>query len=131
MSREALVATTLADLADTLVDDFDVVDLLTLLADRCVELFDFVAAGVMLISPRGDLRVVASSSAAVHIVEVFEEQSEEGPCPDCYRTGRPVAVEDLSQAGDRWPDFVPRALAAGFQSVHACLCACETRPSAP
>ena len=56
MSREALVAQTLVSLADTLVDDFDVVELLTLLSDRSVEIFDVAAAGVMLISAAGDLR---------------------------------------------------------------------------
>ena len=119
MSREALVAQTLVSLADTLVDDFDVVELLTLLSDRSVEIFDVAAAGVMLISAAGDLRVVASSSDQMHILELFEEQSEEGPCPDCYRAGQPVVNQDLAGATDRWPHFAPRAIAAGFRSVHA------------
>src|SRR6476620_5264009 len=119
MSREEIVAQTLVDLADTLVDEFDVVDLLTLLSDRCVEVFDVAAAGVMLVSPGGELRVVASSSDKMHILELFEEQSEDGPCPDCYRSGRPVLSDDLSTETGRWPHFAPEALAAGFQSAHA------------
>ena len=87
MPREALLARTLVELADTLVDDFDVVELLTRLTDRCVEMFDVAAAGLMLASPEGDLRVVASSSEEMRLVELFELQSQEGPCPDCYRTG--------------------------------------------
>ena len=118
MSREALVAQTLVDLADTLVDDFDVVDLLTLLADRSVEVFDVAAAGVMLISAAGDLRVVASSSDKMHVLELFEEQSKEGPCPDCYRAGAPIDAI-LAESLDRWPEFAPQAMAAGFLSVHA------------
>ena len=62
MPREALLARTLVELADTLVDDFDVVELLTLLTDRCVEVLDVGAAGLMLAAPDGDLRVMASSS---------------------------------------------------------------------
>jgi GAF domain-containing protein len=119
MSREGLVAQTLVDLAETLVDEFDVVDLLTLLADRCVAVFDVAAAGVMLVSPAGELRVVASSSDKMHVLELFEEQSEEGPCPDCYRTGMPVINESLSAKMDRWPHFAPQAIAAGFASVSA------------
>ena len=90
MPREALLARTLVELADTLVADFDVVDLLTLLADRCVEVLEVGAAGLMLAGPDGELRVMASSSEAMRVLELFELQSKEGPCLDCYRSGRPV-----------------------------------------
>ena len=53
MSRESDVVQSLVEMADTLVDDFDVVDLLTGLADRCVSLLGVSAAGVMLMSPEG------------------------------------------------------------------------------
>ncbi|MHB8670399.1 MAG: GAF domain-containing protein [Acidimicrobiales bacterium] len=119
MSREALLAQTLVELADTLVDDFDVVELLTLLADRCVEVLDVAAAGLMLVAPEGDLRVVASSSEAMRVVELFELQSQEGPCLDCYRTGQPVLNQDLGAAGGGWPRFGPVALEAGYRSAYA------------
>jgi GAF domain-containing protein len=118
MSREALLARTFVDLADTLVADFDVVDLLTLLTDRCVEVFDVDAAGVILVAPDGELRVLASSSEGMRILELFELQNHEGPCLDCYRTGRPIVNQDLATGG-RWPRFSPEALAAGFRSAHA------------
>lgn len=117
--REALLARTLVELADTLVDDFDVVELLTLLTDRCVEVLDVSAAGLMLVAPDGGLRVVASSSDAMRVLELFEVQSEEGPCMDSYRTGRAVVNEDLAAGTERWPRFAPVALEAGFRSVHA------------
>src|SRR6202171_5506343 len=110
MSREALLARTLVELADTLVDDFDVVELLTLLADRCVDVLDVGAAGLMLVAPDGDLRVMASSSEAMRLLELFEMQSEEGPCLDCYRTGRPVVNQDLATVNGRWPRFAAEAL---------------------
>jgi GAF domain-containing protein len=119
MPREALLARTFVELADTLVDDFDVVELLTLLAHRCVELLDVAAAGLMLIAPEGDLRVVASSSEEMRVVELFEAQSQEGPCPDCYRTGEPSFNEDLRALDEGWPRFRPVAIEAGFLSVHA------------
>ena len=90
MPREALLARTFVELADSLVDEFDVVDLLTLLADRCVDVLDVAAAGLMLASPTGALRVVASSSDAMRVLELLEEQSEEGPCPECFRARRPL-----------------------------------------
>lgn len=119
MTREALLARTLVELADTLVDDFDVVELLTRLADRCVEVLDVQAAGIMLAAPDGQLRVMASSSEAMRVLELFEIQAQEGPCLDSHRTGLPVVNQDLAAVNGRWPRFATEALGAGFQSVHA------------
>jgi GAF domain-containing protein len=109
----------LVELADNLVDDFDVLEILTLLTDRCVEVFDVTAAGLMLAAPDGKLRVVASSSEEMRLLEVLELQSQEGPCPDCYRSGEPVLNRNLAAVGRLWPMFAPAAIKAGFQSVHA------------
>lgn len=118
MPREALLARTLVELADTLVDDFDVVELLTTLTDRSVEVVDVAAAGLMLAVPGGELRVMAFSNEAARLLELFELQSQEGPCLDCYRSGEPATSEDL-ESEPRWPRFAPVALQAGFRSVHA------------
>jgi len=117
--RETLLARALVELADTLVADFDVVELLTRLADRCVEVLDVGAAGLMLAGPDGELRVMASSSETMRMLELFELQAKEGPCLDCYRSGAPVLEADLAVIGTRWPHFAPEALAAGFRSVQA------------
>lgn len=119
MTRETVLARTFVELADTLVDDFDVVDLLTRLADRCVEILDVDAAGIMLARPDGQLRVMASSSEAMRVLELFEVQAQEGPCLDCHHSGEPVVNQDLATVNGRWPQFAPEALAAGFRSVHA------------
>lgn len=120
MTREAALARTFVELADTLVDDFDVVDLLTRLTDRCVELLGVVAAGLVLVVD-GDLRLMASSSEAMRILEVFELQSDEGPCMDCYRTGQTLLNLDLasSEMQERWPRFTPEAIRSGFRYAHA------------
>lgn len=119
MSREEKLARTLVELADTLVADFDVVELLTRLTDRCVEVLDVAAAGLMLVAPEGDLRVMASSSETMRVLELFELQAQEGPCLDCYRTGRPVANPDLKAGDGGWPRFAPTAIEAGFRAVQA------------
>ena len=87
-AREAQLVRTFVEVADTLVADFDVVELLTSLANRCVELFDASEAGLLLADRTGGLRVIASSSTAMADLEVFELQHYEGPCIDCFRTGR-------------------------------------------
>ena len=119
MLREESLVRTFVQLTDTLVDDFDVVELLTVLADRCVDVLDVAAAGLMLANANGELRVVASSSEKMRLLELFELQAEDGPCPECYRTGVPVLHPRLSTDDLRWPRFAPRALAAGFLAVHA------------
>jgi GAF domain-containing protein len=119
MSREELLVTTLVGLADSLVDDFDVIDVLSLLSDRCVELFDVDAAGVMLAAPSGLLHAVASSSDSMRVLELFELQTNEGPCVDSYRSGTPIVNLRLSVEDGRWPRFTPRVLADGYRSVHA------------
>ena len=118
-SRQARLAQTFVELADTLVNDFDVVDFLHLLARRCIELLDVAEAGLLLADPAGTLQVMASSSERARLLELFQLQNEEGPCLDSYRSGQGVMSEDLDAAVERWPRFVAEARAAGFRSVCA------------
>jgi GAF domain-containing protein len=120
MARESLLIATLVELADNLVDNYDVIDVLTVLSDRCVEAIDVDAAGVMLASPGGELQFVASSSESMRVLELFQIQADEGPCVDCYRDGKAIVNNSLSDSLERWPLFSPKALEYGFRSVH-CL----------
>jgi GAF domain-containing protein len=119
MTREADVVRSLVEMADTLVDDYDVVDLLTGLAGRCVSLLGASAAGVMLASPSGSLGLVASSSEAMRLLELFELQAQEGPCLDAFRTGQRIEHEVLVAGSGPWPAFTAAALQAGFHSAFA------------
>jgi len=118
MDQELLTGT-FVDLADTMVADFDIIDFLHLLADRSVQLLEVSAAGVVLADPRGQLRLVAASSEAARLLELFQLQDDEGPCLDAIRTGQPVIEPDMDRARQRWPRFAPAALEAGFAAVHA------------
>src|SRR6202161_2473734 len=113
-----LLSETFVELTDTLVAGFDVIDFLHVLTDRSVELLDVSAAGLLLADPRGELRVVAASSEAARLLELFQLQSDQGPCLDCFRTGQPVSAADLS-AGQRWPQFAAAAEQAGFCAVQS------------
>ena len=119
MARESLLVATLVELADNLVDHYDIIDVLTVLSDRCVEAIDVDAAGVMLASPGGELQFVASSSESMRVLELFQIQADEGPCVDCFRSGQAIVNHSLSETDGRWPLFTPRALAQGFRSVHS------------
>lgn len=110
---------TFVELADTLVADFDVLDFLHLLTARCTELLDAIAAGVLLADPAGDLRVMAASSEQVRLLELFQLQNDQGPCLDCYRSGQPVSVSDLSAVQLRWPRFSAQAREHGYSAVLA------------
>jgi GAF domain-containing protein len=119
MKREQRLTETFVELADSLVDGFDVVDLMVLLTERCVELLDATAAGLLLADPTGHLRLIAATSEASELVELFQVQNEEGPCQDCFVTGRPVNAADLRAESGRWPRFAPFAMERGFRSANA------------
>jgi GAF domain-containing protein len=117
-TTQTLIAETFVPLADSLVDDFDIVELLTVLADRCVQLLDASAAGILLADQEGRLQVVAVSSEQARLLELFQLQNHEGPCLDCFSTGQAVVNADLSRP-NHWPMFTEEAQAAGFRSVQA------------
>lgn len=108
---------TLVMLVDTMVDEYDVVEFLHGLAERCVTLLDISEAGIMLADRTGQLQYAASSNEQMRLVELFELQIDEGPCLDAFRRGEPVVSASPDDADRRWPEFGPHARAAGFASI--------------
>lgn len=119
MIREQRLTRVFVELADTLVANFDAIDLLHTLTERTVDLLSVDAAGLVLADQRGRLQVLAATSHQARLLELFELQNEEGPCLDCYTTGEQVVNVDLAEGGSRWPKFTSASLEAGFRSVHA------------
>lgn len=117
--RERKLVEAFVELADTLVEDFDLVEFLSTLTERVVELEIASEVGILLVDEAGDLQFIAASHERTHLLELFQVQNEEGPCQDCFSTGLPVTVTDLRQTRDRWPLFAPKALETGFRSVQA------------
>jgi hypothetical protein len=114
-----LLSQTFVELTDTMVAGFDVIDFLHVLTDRSMQLLDASAAGLLLADPRGELRVVAASSEAARVLELFQIQNDQGPCLDCFRAGQPIDAADLAAAARRWPRFAAAAQQAGFAAVQA------------
>lgn len=113
------LAQVFVEVADTLVDEFDLIEFLQRVTTLTSGLVDARAAGLMLGDHRGRLQLVAGSDERAEMLELFQVQSREGPCQDCYRQGHPVINADLQHAAGRWPQFAPLAVSAGFKSVHA------------
>jgi len=113
------IAEVFVEVADTLVDDFDLIDFLHLVTRRSAQLADVAAAGLLLADHRGQLQFMAASAEEARLLELFQVQNHEGPCQDAFRTGQAVGDADLTEAHARWPVFAPRAVSAGYRSVHA------------
>ncbi len=107
------------DVADTLVDEFDLLDFLHRLTEHAATVSGARAVGLMMLDQDDVLRYMGSTSDSARMLELLQLQSAEGPCLDCSRSGRAVVNADLTEATERWPVFAPAALAAGFRSVHA------------
>ncbi len=117
-TSKTLLSRTIVQLADSLVDEFDIIELLTLLSHRCVELFDAGAAGILLGDQRGTLQVVAASTEQARLLELFQLQNDQGPCLECFSSGERVLSGDLV-SDDRWPLFRAEAMQQGFHAVQA------------
>lgn len=121
MSREQQLTLAFVQVADTLTDDFDVIDFLQQLCARCVELLDVAAAGVLLADAREDLQLLAASDERARLLELFALQHDQGPCVACFTSGQARTGVDLSdpQIAEEWPRFTARARADGFTIGHA------------
>lgn len=121
MVREARVLEVVLEAVDSLVDDFDLIEFLHMLCDRCVELLDMTAAGIMLADPEGELQLIAASDEHTRLLELFAIQHDQGPCLDCLRTGRARLDIDLTSAvvTAPFPAFAGKARRAGFVTTHA------------
>jgi GAF domain-containing protein len=119
MISTARLSDLFVEVADTLVDDFDVIDFLHNLTIHAADISGAAAVGLMLTDQQGRLQFMAASNSTGEDLELYQLQNVEGPCLDCFATGKPVVNADLMDAGDRWPVFAPRAVELGYRSVHA------------
>lgn len=119
LQRQADLAQRFVALADTLVDDYDVVEVLDGLMGTCLELLDVDEAGLLLNDAQGKLQRVASSSEEARLLELLQAQTREGPCFESVHTGRSVLIGAIGSTRGRWPTFSARAMEAGFHSVYA------------
>lgn len=118
-TREDQLVGTFVALADSLVDEFDVVEVLQRLVEDCTVLFDAVAAGILLLSPTQHLEVLVSTSERSEFVGLMQLKAGQGPCVEAVDTGEVVTVADLDEVMDRWPAFAADARRSGFSAIHS------------
>ncbi len=114
--RNQQLAQVLAEFAHTLGTDFSIQKILDHLVQRIVDVLPVTGAGVMLMGEHQELHFVAASNEPVLSIEALQNELNEGPCLEAYRSGQPVAVADL-RLDARFPRFSPRALASGLAAV--------------
>lgn len=119
VQRQVSLAQRFVALADTLVDDYDVVEVLDGLMGTCLELLDVDQAGLLLNDAQGNLQRVASSSEEARVLELLQVQTREGPCFEAVQSGEIIIVDNITEQSGRWPTFAQRAVADGFNSVYA------------
>ena len=119
MARDEHLGRAFVELADTLVEGYDVIEFLHLLTERCVSLLGVAEAGVVLADARGEVRALGSSSERMRLMELIELQRRDGPYLDCWQHGGKVREDDLEANVGRWPHFGPAAVSAGFRSAYA------------
>jgi GAF domain-containing protein len=115
----ARLARAFVEVADTLVDEFDVIEFLQMLTERVAGFFETAQVGLMLADQHDRLTFTAASDENARLMELIQLQYGGGPCLDAFRTGRLVTNVDLAEAASRWPEFAVRASESGFRSVHA------------
>ena len=118
-TREGLLTQAFVRLADTLVADYDVIELCQQLVNDSIELLPASAAGLLLGDHHDSLEVLVSTSEQTRLLELFQLQADAGPCLDAYRTGEQVLVPQLAAHSHRWPLFADRVLSEGFRAVYA------------
>ncbi|MGW0641278.1 GAF and ANTAR domain-containing protein [Streptomyces sp. EN27] len=120
MSREQQVSKVFVQVADSLIDDFDLIEFLEELCAHCVELLDVSAGGILLANEKDLLHTIAASDQTTHLLELFAIQHDQGPCLDCYRTRGARCNIDLHDpaATASWPVFAEQARRSGFRMSH-------------
>jgi GAF domain-containing protein len=112
------LTSTVIEAMEAMVQDFDYVDLASSLVSSAIDLLEADAVGVMISDTAQLLHVVAASDEDMRTLEIFEIQSDEGPCLDCWYSGRLITSSDLV-VDDRWTSFRHRVVDLGFRSALA------------
>jgi diguanylate cyclase (GGDEF)-like protein len=116
MDTDARLSVVLREFARTVATDFRIETVLDHLATSAVSVLQVGGAGVTLISPGADPRLIAASDDAAMGFERLQSELGEGPCVGASETGKAVSVPSLRE-DDRFPRFAACALEQGLEAV--------------
>ncbi len=105
-------------LLGSLTSDFDVNEVLQQTFEHAHAAMPVSGVAVVLGDAAGRPGVV-SMDQPNETLEVLQLDTDEGPCLECFRTGRPVVAPDLSEAPARWHQWSQGAISQGFRSAYS------------
>ena len=104
------------EFTQTILNPYDLEDLLDRLMDRVTATLRAAGAGIMLESREGELEFAAASDSVVRQVERLQDRVGTGACHEAFHTNQLIVMADLRKT-DRWPPYTRRALELGLLSV--------------
>jgi GAF domain-containing protein len=115
MIRDDLIQV-IREFTGTIINPFDLDELLHRLTRHATEVVESAGAGIMLANAAGELDFVAASEERIIEAEERQAHLESGACFEAYTTNAIVVVEDLGSE-QRWPDYAQHVVGLGLRSV--------------
>ena len=107
----------LVQLAQTLIADFSIQEILDRLVMHMLEVIPVTGAGVLMLDPENDEHFLAASDTRILQIETLQLELKEGPCIVGFETGEAIHVPDLS-SDVRFPTFSAGAAEAGIGAIY-------------
>jgi GAF domain-containing protein len=119
MVDEAALMSALRLFAMRSVEDYDVGTVLDELGEQARTVLGLQGAGVTLLVREGtsQTKYITATDPATFAVEAAQDDLEQGACIESISLGHPVTADDITDFADRWPDYTPVVLDAGFRAV--------------
>jgi hypothetical protein len=114
---QALFMRTLSEFTRHLLTPHDTEQSLTRMASLVTEVLGLGGCGVSLGRGGHDLRFATAVPEELAALERVQQETRVGPCVTAYDEQRIVAVEDLAEQTEAWPEFCAVAERAGVTSV--------------
>jgi GAF domain-containing protein len=116
MYDHSLFMRTLSQFSAALLAPYDVDSALTDLMERLTELLGLSGSGVAL-AHDGHLELATALPEPLMQLERVQLEHQAGPCVDAYRSSTVVAVADLGDEHERWPEYCATAAKLNMTSV--------------
>ncbi|TCC45563.1 ANTAR domain-containing protein [Kribbella pittospori] len=107
-----------ANAAAAMVGPRDVVGTVTGLLEDCGALTGAAALGILVHDGQDRLELLSATSHTAAELELYQIQTDTGPCVDTLSTGQQLHVIGSDQIIQRWGEIGKAIAAAGFAQIH-------------